>query len=807
MATLSIPADPRQKELAQRILSLQPDVHARNRPRGYTGSCFGTSTSVGRSAQEYAPRRSVSSMTTLLPLLLSSSAQPTMSGSMPGSSVPDCSTSQKMDIGDSMAESNLPELLVKDLEASGDIFTLKAMTAGCPSAGLASSDLVDISSLQGLALFHPSDSQLQHPVNCHGLSSPITSGVHFYIQSRDYARQNGIGSSDSFSDISVGAEPPSIRTRGQSISTAATSITGRSSSLSSRKSPSPSPSLPLPSFSERGDSPHQTWYKTGDLPGEPERSAAPDRSSDSVQHQTAPKDDDSNTIASLPESPDDLLGVPTTAVVRLPVRRPSRVSRPHTGQVLLEKPRVVNISPVMVAPKLVSSSTSSCYGVEPATTASKSCESISLEASKTIGRPAGYDSTSRMASAPGMPLLATPKGRTVIDASMGLTSRDQPLHCPHAPSKPPPNRIDESEISSDEETPRTGSKAGPTVPKRNQSLAKLRPRIGGGAEALSSRPNFTPHPHSVSAHGIPLPPDVVETLRVSISCFPETMLLSSSLSIDTIRTYSKKIKHRTDLDRQQENQDNHPGFPSSSPNNMKLTKRWNVAWLGHLQQQDQYHPVHMPTISFASPVPMKPIWAPIKNVFPAASDYLCDALYAHLVAYNYISSLCPPPVIRRPTTAASSRNRRSNSPDNSARNLKIPEKAASLLGMRDPVTSTPSRHGYHHQQNYHDRPQARRLFSRRLSHGFEDIFPRSRSAGLGNAEAPAMREIQTGLGRCIGLLIETMKSSTAMWNGAEQELRLLMRDREMEGEGQAEGGDPVLMRALCEAVRCAEERD
>src|SRR5690606_16600107 len=45
-----------------------------------------------------------------------------------------------------------------------------------------------------------------------------------------------------------------------------------------------------------------------------------------------------------------------------------------------------------------------------------------------------------------------------------------------------------------------------------------------------------------SMPGIPLPPDVVDNIRVSITCFPDTMLLTSSLSIDTIRTYSRKVR-------------------------------------------------------------------------------------------------------------------------------------------------------------------------------------------------------------------------------------------------------------------------
>ncbi|KXJ93830.1 hypothetical protein Micbo1qcDRAFT_158719, partial [Microdochium bolleyi] len=47
-----------------------------------------------------------------------------------------------------------------------------------------------------------------------------------------------------------------------------------------------------------------------------------------------------------------------------------------------------------------------------------------------------------------------------------------------------------------------------------------------------------------------------------------------------------------------------------------------------------------------------PAWASIKSVFPNGTDYLCDALYAHLLTYNYIDSLCPrvaSPVTPAPT--------------------------------------------------------------------------------------------------------------------------------------------------------------
>ena len=56
----------------------------------------------------------------------------------------------------------------------------------------------------------------------------------------------------------------------------------------------------------------------------------------------------------------------------------------------------------------------------------------------------------------------------------------------------------------------------------------------------------------------------------------------------------------------------------------------------------------------------------------------------------------------------------------------------------------------------------------------------------------AMRDVRRGLGRCVGLLVAVMMDG----RGAVE-------------EGVAAGGvggvEPVLMRALCEVVRCAEE--
>lgn len=56
----------------------------------------------------------------------------------------------------------------------------------------------------------------------------------------------------------------------------------------------------------------------------------------------------------------------------------------------------------------------------------------------------------------------------------------------------------------------------------------------------------------------------------------------------------------------------------------------------------------------------------------------------------------------------------------------------------------------------------------------------------------AMREVRKGLGRCVGLLVAVMMDG----RGAVEEKL---------AAGGVGAVEPVLMRALCEVVRCAEE--
>jgi len=291
------------------------------------------------------------------------------------------------------------------------------------------------------------------------------------------------------------------------------------------------------------------------------------------------------------------------------------------------------------------------------------------------------------------------------------------------------------------------------------------PRVTNGASVMS-----TP--------GIPLPPEVVETLRISIACFPETMLLSSSLSIETIRAYSKKLKHRSMPNHQHSlSEDNRSVFSFSSCST-KQTGRWGFPKLIHTRRARQYSQSAASLSGMtelgggASRVPVTPNWTPIKNIFATGSDYLCDALYAHLIAYNYINALCPLPAA--PIFPGSCESDVPYGADEKA-NHKIPKKAASILGLQASAQA----------QSSGVSPLLRRMNSRRMGRS-------------GSNESATLRDVQAGLGRCIAFLVATLKQT-----GSEP--RPLNGSLHLAQTREAEMMDPLLIRSLCEVVRYSEE--
>ncbi|KAL7921039.1 hypothetical protein ACQKWADRAFT_321742 [Trichoderma austrokoningii] len=273
---------------------------------------------------------------------------------------------------------------------------------------------------------------------------------------------------------------------------------------------------------------------------------------------------------------------------------------------------------------------------------------------------------------------------------------------------------------------------------------------------------------------VPLPPDVMETLRVSTACFPETMLLSSSLTIETIRAYSRKARHPVT--------DTSSPLPSpQSPTALSKQSLWKRVVKRGSQMPPKTRDLHSSggangllspsSSSLESPKP----WASIKNVFGNCSNYICDALYSHIVAYNYISAL----VARFPAPVAPGR---SSSPIE-LQGDDIPRKAASLLGLHEASIVTSAAASV--------RSAKRNSFTQRSR---DDVRTGSPMGASFAGQETAIRNIQTELLRCIRRLIATAR---VMSEGAAAEEKVVEMDME--------DADVLLLRSLCEIVRVNEE--
>ncbi|KAI1309660.1 hypothetical protein F5Y03DRAFT_69013 [Xylaria venustula] len=199
----------------------------------------------------------------------------------------------------------------------------------------------------------------------------------------------------------------------------------------------------------------------------------------------------------------------------------------------------------------------------------------------------------------------------------------------------------------------------------------------------------------------PLPHSVQETIKFFVTNFPEPMLLCGSLLVENIRTLSQEVKYNTD-----DPKSDHPAIPGQQLNNHQQSKLPKWKWLGSSAsvtgQQDG--PSACSDIS-------KQGWDVMRKVFPHGSDGLCEALYAYVLVYNYITSLClrspshpvdssrptTPWTMSRPNTGKSTASSEFDMyaptpPQPSVSENGIPRKAACILGMRrdDIFTATPS---------------------------------------------------------------------------------------------------------------------
>ncbi|EAQ89613.1 hypothetical protein CHGG_06232 [Chaetomium globosum CBS 148.51] len=477
--------------------------------------------------------------------MLSPSAWPTAL-----STKPSYSSSCELDASKLMVDRSFPELLARDLTTSENIFKSKAMTAGCPFAGLAAPDLVTSASFQRPLLPPRAGHQQQPPGVDKSLLRPfvIEEEEGLYVEDLDGDERFGMKDSylDSSNVHSTGMVPHLILARQQSVATAATSDSGRCSSVFSHNAHSPTFPVLSSCSSNREGSSHGTWYE--DDPGSPQNGPASSvfTARTSISDPRQPALDIGNYDDMIePSTPtDDPKGfAQATAETHSPGGSHGTHPRPSTPirQPHPEKARIVDIPPLSTGLKWASSRKWDRH--RPG---SPSVASLSREMTVPVGVTEEHRQSERIPgnTRPNVPLLETANGRTVIDASapppIAFASRDQALHRFNA--RPLSSMaIDENEIFDDGEEPSAMAYAEALSKAKKPSLPDLRRWVEATSETFAASQKSTSY--TPSAPGIPLPPEVIESLRVSIACFPETMLLTSSLSIETIRA-TLSIPHK-----------------------------------------------------------------------------------------------------------------------------------------------------------------------------------------------------------------------------------------------------------------------
>ncbi|CCC07683.1 hypothetical protein SMACR_01250 [Sordaria macrospora] len=723
---------------------------------------------------------------------------------------------------------NFPELLVQSLEESEVFFNNQSMTAGYPCQGLAAATHVDEDysyrtsdqmSNQGRAPNHHHHRRTSSRTSSHYQSVTHQSARHSLYEGTErrlvadmpgYHEQFGAGddSSDTFSDSSVERMPPSIRTRQQSVVTTTTSISGRSSSPFSSKPHSPSSTSSKPTTNRQG-----TWFD--DEPDLMPGSEEPDMVNDRYvppRPQTALGFNDkilAKTVPSSPTSPRTLF--PNAMPMALPIHLTDNGDRPRTssGQSCIGKPRIIDIHPPVVPKR--KSSLRKLHLQKPAALPAF-CQQEGA-ASDADGSQLGNVQTRgiTLLPSPTLPVLSTPGGRTIIDASK------RPSLELYMKKKVPHSQTVPTEVGvARQESVRDQHSAGDSVSDLRSKLSvktstgHLQGWLRSHTEPAVGRVRASSFVPNSPVAGVPLPADVLNTLRISTSCFPETTLLTSSLSIETIRTYSRKLKHRVRRPTNSIDDEDNESIFTFSNLSTKSRKRWNLPNLMQSRRANKRFASYAHDLTantFPEPRASKtsgvPEWAPIKNIFPTGTDRLCDALYAHLIAYNYIGTLCPPQPgtsshIPKETNNAPQRNPSSptrHSDDNNVR--RIPRKAESILGMNDEAAANFSSSGlYSPRDGGFTRPFTR---DSEKAGGAPKMSTSSGggggSNGAGGCDLAMLRDIHAGLAKCIARLVTTLKLTT--------------------GEGMVEGEalspketaalDPFLLRTLCELVRCAEE--
>lgn len=631
------------------------------------------------------------------------------------------------------ADDYFPEVLARDLDSSTDLFTAKNMTAGSPATVLP---------VEKTRRKHKScPTRPSIPVRHHSASARVQSLgaiqernviVSFLDQQEhkqsqpqlDYATSDV--ESNSGTDASGSVAPPSFRYRERSIATAATSVT----TTSWKPSPKDSPAL---------DGEHETSWMEIDSDDEEQ----PEQQPDEIVESPTPR----------PPTPPDSSTAPRMHPNMEP-RGPWSCNNP-----LHHKSHSVG-GPAPIIPPVRRSSKHAPVG-DLARSSSTRMKSID-------------DSRWARSYSPQPP--STPRSRIrVLHSRAGPEDDANTIH--NVPAVIEPQALTDDGLGSD-----NGLENYETTTWNRPNTVYIRPSPPPSPlPSVQAWLNNSVLPYAPGmgkdelSRAVPLPPDVVETLRVSIACFPETMLLSSSLTVETIRTYSRKVRH-PNLDLR-----DLPQHPSPSHSTRKSVWRRVVSYRKGSSHSDSNRPRgssssnqgSLPSSASSSSIEAPPPWMPLKHVFGCCSDYICDALYAHILAYNYISALIP-------RNASPLKPRIGGPNTNDTQSEDIPKKAASLLGLAGAPDGNSL--GTHRL--------ARKLSMARLSWVPGKELP---STG-GAAQEQTARDIQAGLMRCIGRLVATARLMAESGTGEERMVEM-----------EAKESDVLFTRSLCEIVRISED--
>ncbi|KAI3326951.1 hypothetical protein HD806DRAFT_531546 [Xylariaceae sp. AK1471] len=203
----------------------------------------------------------------------------------------------------------------------------------------------------------------------------------------------------------------------------------------------------------------------------------------------------------------------------------------------------------------------------------------------------------------------------------------------------------------------------------------------------------------------PLPANTLETIQFFVTNFPEPMLMCNGLLIEKIRDLCHGVRYNTECPISDTVAAS--GRPSNNHQQSKSSK-WK--WLSspsmkEKREQPEDQSEDQPDILPVS----KGEWKVMQTIFPYGSDDLCEALYAYVLAYNYITLLCRRSMpngidVSRPTTPwAGNRPGTGRSALSAELDMYgltpprlsmseangIPRKAASILGMGEEDIPTP----------------------------------------------------------------------------------------------------------------------